>query len=139
MYAVTIPENLYRALERQAKIAHRSVDDIVEQTLTRHMPAPVTVEDDLPPLLQMELRAMEQLSDTALWSLARSVMPAGDRAELSQLNLAAKERSLTTAERQRQETLLAIYNETTLRRAHAAVLLQARGHDMSDPAVLQSV
>ncbi len=138
MYGITISENLYHALEKQAQAAQRTVDDIAQETLSRHLASPIPVEDDLPPLLQMELQAMEKLSDVALWSLARTVMPSAERGELSALNLTAQERPLRASEQARQQTLLTLYDEVILRRAHAAMLLQVRGHDMSNTAVLQS-
>jgi hypothetical protein len=143
MHAITIPDNLYRLLEQEARVTQRSVDDIVQQTLIRHLPvAPeiaqiaIEVEDDLPPVLQLELQAMAQLSDTALWSLAQSTMLAEQRAELAGLNEEAKTRSLNHAEKERQAFLLRGYEETILRRAHAALLLQARGYDVQNTVVL---
>lgn len=79
---------------------------------------------------------MQDLSDAALWSLARSTLTETKQNELAQLNEIAGERSLTATEQARQQTLLNEYNEIILRRAHAATLLQARGHDMSNPLVL---
>jgi hypothetical protein len=136
LYTVRLPENLYRQLKRQAEAEHRSLDDYVQQTLTRQLPSPVPVEDDLPPLLKSELLAMEQLSDTALWALARSVLTDGQLAEMDRLRDVQEVRPLTPQEELSKEALLRDYQETVLRRAHAAVLLQSRGYDMSDPSVL---
>lgn len=136
LYTVTLPENLYRQLKRQADAEHRSVDDYVQQTLSRQIPSPIPVEDDLPMLLKSELQAMEQLSDTALWAIARSVPTNEQLAEMDRLRDLQEERPLTPEETVNRESLLREYQEIVLRRAHAAVLLQSRGYDMSDPSVL---
>jgi hypothetical protein len=138
LYTVQLPESLYRKLQRQAAAEHRSVDELVSRTLSRQIPPAVPVEDDLPPLLREELGAMEHLSDTALWLLARSRLTDEQLAELDHFSWLAKERALTIGEQARQDALLQEYNETVLRRAHAAMLLSSRGYDMSDPAVLRS-
>lgn len=135
-YHVSLSEGLYHQLRRQAQQSQRSVDEWVEETIKRKIRPLVEVEDDLPPWLQTELRVMQDLSDAALWSLARSTLTETKQNELAQLNEIAGERSLTATEQARQQTLLNEYNEIILRRAHAATLLQARGHDMSNPLVL---
>ena len=67
---VTVPEDIYTQLEAQARISARSVDDLVTQTLVHILPP--QVEGDLPPSVQAELKAMAQLSDEALWTIAGS-------------------------------------------------------------------
>lgn len=121
----------------QAKAEERSVEELVQKALTRQLPPAVPVEDDLPPLLRDELLAMEQLSDSALWQLARSAMSTEQLAELDSLNASSPE-SLTATEKARKQTLLREYDETILRRAHAAMLLQGRGFNLSNPAILIS-
>jgi hypothetical protein len=80
---------------------------------------------------------MQELSDVALWSVAGSTMSVANRAELVQLNGAAGERPLSPSEADRQRVLLNEYNEAILRRAHAALLLKARGYDISDPKIFR--
>ncbi|NKQ36890.1 MAG: hypothetical protein HF973_14925 [Chloroflexi bacterium] len=137
LHTVNVPENLYRRLQQQASIERRSVDDLVQQTLSRQLPPAVLVEDDLPPSLRAEMLAMEHLSDAALWSLARSALSPEQLAEMERLRQLAEKRSLTPDERIRQQDLLREYDETILRRAHAAMLLMSRGYDLSDPKLLQ--
>ena len=133
-----IPENLYQQLRRQALLSRQSVDELAQATLSRFLPAMIEVETDLPSALQVELKAMEQLSDAALWSLARGQMSEREQAELVMLGEVQESRALTDAEKQSQEALLAQYDELLLRRAHAATLLQARGHNLADPSILQN-
>ena len=135
---LNIPENLYEQLRRQAKANKQTVDELAQQTLSRFLPAMIEVEEDLPPNLQGELKAMEHLSNTALLSLAIGQLSGQELGELEKLKEIQKVRPLTKEEQQRQETLLGLYDELLLRRSHAAVLLQARGHDLSDPFFLHS-
>lgn len=137
LYTVNVPENLYRRLQQQATVERRSVDELVRQSLSRQLPPAVPVEDDLPTALREELLAMAQLSDSALWALARSTMPPEQVAEMDALRDIGAERPLTPDEQARQQDLLREYDETILRRAHAAMLLSSRGYDLSDPVVLQ--
>ncbi len=137
-YSIAVSENLYHQLERRALPLRRSVSEWVSETVKRGLSPSVKVEDDLPPWLHAELRAMQELSDTALWTLARSTMRQVNNDELAHLNEIGQERPLTTIEQAQQQALLNESDETVLRRAHAAILLQARGYDMSDPAVLRS-
>lgn len=133
-----IPDHLYQQLRRQAQASRQSVNELAQQTLRRFLPAMLEVEEDLPPALQIELKAMEHLSDAALWSLARGHMAEKEQDELHQLHERQKIRSLTPLEQQRQEELLTLYDEMVLRRAHAAVLLQARGYDLAQGNLLQA-
>jgi len=137
LYTINVPENLYRRLQRQAGVERRSIDELVRQTLSRQLPPAVPVEDDLPSSLREELLAMEHLSDAALWSLARSTLSSEQLVEMDRLRDIAKERPLAPDEKTRQQDLLWEYDETILRRAHAAMLLSSRGYDLSDPKVLQ--
>lgn len=80
---------------------------------------------------------MEHLSDAALWSLARSTLLPEQLAEMDILRDTKQERSLTPEEANRQQDLLRAYDETVLRRAHAAMLLNSRGYELTDPTILQ--
>lgn len=135
---LNIPDNLYQQMRRQALVSKQSVDELAQATLSRFLPAMLEIEEDLPPDLQVELKAMEQLSDAALWSLAAGQLGESEQKELEYLGEKQKETALTAEEQQRQEALLTAYDELLLRRSHAAVLLQARGHDLSDTAVFQA-
>jgi hypothetical protein len=132
---LNITDNLYQQLRRQAQVNKQSVDELAEQTLSRYLPEMVEIEDDLPPLLQDELVAMKHLSDAALWSLATGQFGEAEQARLDQLLESQHSRPLTAEEQQQQESLLTAYDELLLRRAHAAVLLQARGHDLSKKTI----
>ena len=133
-YTISVPATLYDAVVQRAKTEKRSVESWVERTLVRHLPP---IEGDFSAEFTAELNAMPYLTDTTLWQLARAVLPKSHNTQLWTLNDVAKERPLTPDETAKRNTLLQTESENMTRRARAAVLLQARGYDMSDPAVLR--
>jgi hypothetical protein len=127
-HQITVSDSLYRRLKRQAKTMQASVDDVAHQTLERFLPP--AVEADLPPKLQDELDAMEQLSDNALWQIAESVMNP-DKVALYDVMLERLQANQLTAEgRILLDQLRRESDALTLRKAHAYALLQSRGHTL---------
>ena len=91
--------------------------------------------DDLPPELVDEMAALALLNDTALWRMARRTLSSGQQKRMDTL-LQEKGRGKLLPEEQRiLDQLLTEYEGTVLTRAHAAVLLEQRGYDVSDPSV----
>lgn len=125
---VDVPDNVYEQLEAQAQATDRSVDELVVQTLTRSLPP--AVENDLPPALRSELQVMEHLSDEVLWQIAQSTMNQ-DKIALYDVLLERHQAGTLTAEGQEWLTRLREDADTLmLRKAHAYVLLQSRGHEL---------
>lgn len=88
------------------------------------------VESDLPVALQIEFKAMEALSDSALWAIAESVMNP-DKVVLYDVLLERHQENTLTAEG--RELLAQLREESDflmLRKAHAYALLQSRGHQL---------
>ena len=125
---VTLPEDVYEQLEARAHTAARSVEDVVAETLARTLPpAP---ELDLPPAVQAELKAMEQLSDEALWAIARSTAN-DDKIALYDVLIERQHTGTLTAEGRHLLTQLRDEADAlTLRKAHAYALLQSRGYTL---------
>jgi hypothetical protein len=74
------------------------------------------------------------IDDAALQQVALSTMPAAQQARLEALHFKLQQHGALTAEEQaEEEALVALYRETILIRAQAAVLLKQRGYDVSDP------
>ncbi|MFN8460127.1 MAG: hypothetical protein U0401_36670 [Anaerolineae bacterium] len=133
---VTLPEALYEQLEAQAQVAARSLDEVVVQTLARHLPP--LVEDDLPLAIQTELKAMTHLADETLWQIAQGTMNHDKVAFYDLLlerhqngTLTSEGRELLTRLREEAEALM-------LRKAHAYALLQSRGHQLPTLEELQA-
>lgn len=83
------------------------------------------------------LAQMAYLNDAALWQAARSTMAPDQRERLESLHARKREGELTPPERDDERALMDLYQETLLVRAQAALLLQQRGYDVSNPAVFQ--
>jgi plasmid stability protein len=122
---VTLPEDVYAQLEARAQTATGSVEDVVRETLTRSLPpAP---EPDLSPAIQAELKAMEHLSDEALWAIARSTAN-DDKIALYDVLIERQNAQMLTAEGRHLLTQLRDEADALmLRKAHAYALLPSRG------------
>lgn len=121
-----LPDQLYEHLTVQAQAANRPLSAMLVETLTRN--SPPAVEEDLPPALQRELKAMEALSDEALWTIAQSTMNP-DKVALYDLLLERQQDGNLTLEG--QELLNRLRHEADalmLRKAQAYALLKGRGH-----------
>ena len=122
---LTVPEDVYLELEAQAHAGSRSIDEVVVNSLRRQV---VPVEPDLPVELQDELRALEHLSDDALWQIAGASMNP-DKVALWDLLLERKQDGQLTLEGQELLTRRREDGDAlTLRKAHAYLLLKRRGH-----------
>lgn len=84
----------------------------------------------LPADVRGDLEAMAMFSDAALWAVSESALSPAQQRRLRQLNHAAGERPLTSAESAEQTHLLALYQHSLLRRAHALALLSYRGYNL---------
>jgi hypothetical protein len=125
---VELPSETFERLEEVARQQRRSVDEIVRAMILQELP-------ELPPLphaLETELEAFGHLSDDVLWLLAKNTLSPSQQAELAELNELSQQRDLTSVEQGRQQTLLALYHQVLVRRAQAAVILKARGHDLDE-------
>ena len=124
---VQLPQPVFLKLKQAADLTHRSVEDVLVAAVN------VTLVESphLPPELANELAALSLLSDEALWAATQPSLSAAEQSRLSQLNHHAGERSLTPAEEQEREQLLAAYHRSVLRRAKALAVLAQRGHPVT--------
>lgn len=129
---VDFPVAAFEALQRTAQRQNRPVADVVRDLVLRELPELPLLPRDV----ETELASFATLSDDVLWLIARSTLTRKQQQELARLNETGQQRSLTAAEQVRQQELISAYDRTILRRARAAALLQQRGHNLSDPAVL---
>jgi hypothetical protein len=89
--------------------------------------------DTAPDPLKSALGQMAYLNDAALWQTARTTMPVEQRERLETLHLRQQQQGALTAQEQaEEEALMALYRETVLIRAQAAVLLKQRNYDISN-------
>lgn len=126
---LNLPESLYEQIKRAAEKAQRPVNDLLVEAVA----AVASVIDTAPENLRSALAQMAYLNDAALWQAARSTMPADQQARLETLHFKLQQQgSLTAEEQAEEESLLALYRETILIRAQAAVLLKQRSYNISD-------
>jgi len=126
MATIEIPGNLFQLLKQKADFMHRPVEDLVIQTLAIATP-PVT---GLPLELAVELDAMLNYSDDALWAATKPSISATERARLEQLDMLVGERPLSETEKSEQTQLLKAWQRSLARRARAFAILKLRGHPL---------
>ncbi|MGH2593778.1 MAG: hypothetical protein ACRDGG_09720 [Anaerolineae bacterium] len=128
--AVTLklPKTVYEQIRRAAEKAQRPIQDVLIEAVTAVAP----VAETAPAALRSALAQMAYLNDAALWQVARTTMTTEQRERLEALHDEQQRRTLTSEEQTEERALLALYRETLLVRAQAAVLLKQRGYDVSD-------
>lgn len=129
---IDLPTSAVEGLKRQAQAQKQTITEMVRNMVLQQS----LVLPPVPPEFKEELEAMSYLSDRVLWLLAKDSLTAEEEADFEALNEAAQQRPLTAEEKKRQAELLIAYDQMVLRRARAAVLLQGRGYDLSDPSIL---
>lgn len=123
---LNVPENLYQRLRQRAAVEHRSVEEVVIDTLVTAVPE----EDGITPELEHLLKSMASLDDESLWRAARNDLAREAAEEIRRLRARRERKGLTLDERQRYADLLRQYDRGILIRAEAAALLKQRGHDV---------
>lgn len=127
-----VPEAIYEQIRRAAEKSHRPLEEVLQEAIAAVAP----VAGDAP-ATRSAIAQMAYLNDAALWQAARATMHPDQRARLEALHDEQQRAPLSREEATEEESLLALYRDTLLVRAQAAVLLQHRGYDISDPAVFQ--
>jgi len=119
-------------MRRAAQMQQRPLEKLVLDAVITGTP----LLNDLPPELADEMTAVALLNDAALWRVARRTLSPGNQEQLDTLLQKKGRGELLSEEQKVLDELLAEYERAMLTRAHAAVLLQQRGYDVSDPSVL---
>jgi hypothetical protein len=129
---VTLPEPLLDYLETQAQAAARTIDELVAEALVRNtVPA---VEATLPVAVQQELKALELLSDEAVWTIAQSAMNGDKLALYDLLRERYQDETITPAGLEMLESLRVEADHLMLRKAHAYAILKSRAHSIPLPS-----
>lgn len=124
-----LPESVYERIRQMADRLRRPVGELIAETVTAAAPE----TESIPEKMRGALSQMAYLNDAALWQAGRSTMNAEQRERLAALHDQRRSRPLTKDEEADEQALLALYRETILVRAQAAVLLKQRGYDVADP------
>lgn len=128
---LNLPEIRYKQIQSVAEKARRPIDEILVEAASAL--APVAHSNDQ--TLRTSLAQLAFLNDAALWQAARSTMPTEHQERLESLHdKQQRNGELSDAEKAEEQMLQKLYRETILVRAQAAVLLQQRNYDVSDPS-----
>ena len=122
-----VPETLYQRLVNTARATKRSLEEVMLHALRVGSPP---AWDDAPAEFQADLAVMDRLDDDALWKLARGRKTSAEMERYNALLERNKSGVLTEAERLELNALREEADRFMLRKAHAAVLLRWRGHDV---------
>jgi len=127
-----LPEPLYRRIQRTAQIMRQPIEDFLLDAVTTALP----LLDDLPPELVNDMTTLMTLNDAALWRSARQTMSQSHQERMEFLMHTREQGALSHKEQRELDKLLHEYERIVTIRAQAAVLLQQRGYDVSEPATL---
>ncbi|MBC8100303.1 MAG: hypothetical protein H7Y11_12730 [Armatimonadetes bacterium] len=121
---LTIPEDI----STRARQIAQTTEQPVEQVLLAHLKTLATPMPELPLAEQAELEALQQLSDDALWTIAREQMPDDVQARAHDLMNKNTRRTITEAEHAELTQYVERGDQLMLRKAEAASILRERGY-----------
>jgi hypothetical protein len=121
---LTIPEDI----SARARQIAETTEQPVEQVLIDHLKSLSIPLPALPPEEQAELDALHQLSDDALWTIAREQMPDDVQTRAHALMDKNSRGTITDDERAELEKLVERADRLMLRKAEASAILRERGN-----------
>jgi len=133
---VDLPESLYHRFAQIAQITQHPLYEVLLHALQVGSPPSW---DDAPAEFQVELAALDRLSDEALWSIVPSRKTDADMRPYQVLLDRNANVTLTHTERRELEALRLEADRFLLRKAHAAAILKWRGHQVPPPESLPEV
>lgn len=122
-----IPDRLHQRLMHHAEASQQSLDAVILRVLEIGSPPDW---DDVPEAFQAKLAALDRLTDGELWRIARAVRMDAEMVRYDELLDRNADGILTEAERQELRQLREETEYFSLRKAHAALLLRWRGHQV---------
>lgn len=126
---ISLPESLYRRLERAAASRQIPLQELVTETLQATLPE----IEDIPSDIQNEVVSLEYLGENELQIVAVSQMTEEDQDALEQLLDLQSVRELHKDEKVELERLRREYGRILLRKARAYALLAEMGQSFSAP------
>ena len=127
---LSLPEALYEQIRQAAERLRRPLDAVLAEAVMAVGP----VMDTVPETMRSALAHLAYLNDAALWQAARGCMSPVQRERLDDLHDKQQREPLNADEQAEEKSLVALYRDTILVRAQAAVLLKQRGYDVADPS-----
>ncbi|MBE0691073.1 MAG: hypothetical protein IH587_13220 [Anaerolineae bacterium] len=126
-YMLTVPEEVYARARQIAEETSQPVDRVMIEYL-RTLSAPLPI---LPPEEEAELEALKNLSDDALWTIAREQMPDDLQARMQDLMDKNSLGTITSEEYGELEALVERGQRLMVRKSEAAALLTQRGYKVT--------
>ena len=120
---IRLPENAARRLRRVAEIAHRSVDEVITETLSSTLPP---LLEDVPAQFRDLLHELEQFSTSSLWSVMHEMMSEEKQSRYDTLLAFKSNGDLEPPEREELSELRTEADRLMFRKAYAALLLKWR-------------
>jgi len=128
-----LPDETLQRYQQGASAARKQLEEFLVERLLEAAPP---LAADLPSPLSEELRLLEHLDDDALWRVVRSQLPPARQRLYSRLLTKQSRGTITTREQVTLRTLGEEGRLLTLKKAHAAMLLRWRGHNLPAPEAL---
>jgi hypothetical protein len=127
---VILPEDIYRRFEDMAAVTHRSLEDVLVETLQGNLPPVVR---DVGPEQRDLVAGLQQLDDEALWAIAKENIPAPQWRRHRHLLRKVALGTLTPSDQAELDDLHTATDRFAIRRSYALALLKWRGYTI--PAV----
>jgi hypothetical protein len=124
---VQLPENLYLRLQQTAQATRQSLEATTLRALQVGSPP---AWETAPAEFQADLAALDRLDDAALWRVARTRAGSAQMDRYQALLDKNANHTLSATERKELTQLRTDFDRQMLRKVHAAVLLQWRGHQI---------
>jgi hypothetical protein len=126
-YVLTVPEEVYARARQIAEDTSQLVDEVmIEYLRTLSTPLPT-----LPPDEEAELDALKNLSDDALWTIAREQMSDDLQVRMQDLMDKNSIGTITSDEYTELEGLVERGQQLMVRKSEAAALLTQRGYKVT--------
>jgi hypothetical protein len=125
-----VPDDMLAAARQIAEATARPVEEVLLTRLKKGLPLPVLAPDE-----EAELEALHQLSDDALWTIAREQMPDDLQAEMTGLMDRNARGTITPDEHARLQALVERGQRLMVRKSEASAILTRRGHNVTPEAL----
>lgn len=128
LISLPIPEHIYERAQKIAVTKNQPVEDVLMEQLEQAFGNPLP---ELAPDERRELDALTNLSDEALWTIAREQMPEQSQQRQQVLMDANNKGKIQQEDFDELERLVTQGQRLMLRKAQAAALLTDRGHTVT--------
>ncbi len=127
---VELSPTMFQRLQQAADTMHRSVEEVIEQTIQGNLPPALT---DVPPALQQEAETLQRADRATLWQIAQEQVPAEQWDRHEALLNRNQSGELSDIERDELSRLRQQADVFVLRRSYALALLKWRGYALQVP------